>query len=235
MKIVILGPAHPYRGGLASIMETMAEIRIVVCEVGEAWAYAVERIKYKQQFGYSDDSGSDLWFNGSIDTVHCLLDNKFITKSQLFGCLTKEIKTTDALCEKIASLVDTTGRKSVDYIFAINGALSNQTQWKILNSTNHYVYVESTNKGIESRDFLYNGDKMLVSACKGDLSDSLLVDNLKIYYNGVLCYFQEEGKVKVSRNFNFHDKNKWTKKQFSKNGKKYTEWIYEFKENKDEN
>ena len=24
MKIVILGPAHPYRGGLASIMETMA-------------------------------------------------------------------------------------------------------------------------------------------------------------------------------------------------------------------
>ena len=76
---------------------------------------------------------------------------------------------------------------------------------------------------------------MLVSACKGDLSDSLLVDNLKIYYNGVLCYFQEEGKVKVSRNFNFHDKNKWTKKQFSKNGKKYTEWIYEFKENKDEN
>ena len=67
----------------------------MVCEVGEAWAYAVERIKYKQQFGYSDDSGSDLWFNGSIDTVHCLLDNKFITKSQLFGCLTKEIKTTD--------------------------------------------------------------------------------------------------------------------------------------------
>ena len=37
MKIVILGPAHPYRGGLASIMETMArtyirrgdEVRIV--------------------------------------------------------------------------------------------------------------------------------------------------------------------------------------------------------------
>ena len=24
MKIVLLGPAHPYRGGLASIMETMA-------------------------------------------------------------------------------------------------------------------------------------------------------------------------------------------------------------------
>ena len=24
MKITILGPAHPYRGGLASIMETMA-------------------------------------------------------------------------------------------------------------------------------------------------------------------------------------------------------------------
>ena len=24
MKIVILGPAHPYRGGLAAIMETMA-------------------------------------------------------------------------------------------------------------------------------------------------------------------------------------------------------------------
>ena len=26
MKICILGPAHPYRGGLASIMETMARV-----------------------------------------------------------------------------------------------------------------------------------------------------------------------------------------------------------------
>ena len=26
MKITILGPAHPYRGGLASIMETMARV-----------------------------------------------------------------------------------------------------------------------------------------------------------------------------------------------------------------
>ena len=26
MKITILGPAHPYRGGLASIMQTMARV-----------------------------------------------------------------------------------------------------------------------------------------------------------------------------------------------------------------
>ena len=26
MKITVLGPAHPYRGGLAAIMETMARV-----------------------------------------------------------------------------------------------------------------------------------------------------------------------------------------------------------------
>ena len=29
MKIVILGPAHPYRGGLASIMETMPMVQVL--------------------------------------------------------------------------------------------------------------------------------------------------------------------------------------------------------------
>ena len=36
-------------------------IRMVVCEVGESWAYAVERSNHKDKFGVNEKFGKNNW------------------------------------------------------------------------------------------------------------------------------------------------------------------------------
>ena len=57
MKIVILGPAHPYRGGLAAIMETMAR---------ETFAGYYNSVKFLRNIGNCDHIQARLPFELNI-------------------------------------------------------------------------------------------------------------------------------------------------------------------------
>jgi len=57
-----------------------------------------------------------------------------------------------------------------------------------------------------------------------------MVENIKIYFDGKLCYLQDNGKVKVSKEFDIDNYDNWTNSTIKKNGKKYYVWKYEFRD-----
>ena len=201
-----------------------------VCEVGESWAYAVERINYKDKFGGTYLSGYGQWFYGSIETLYYLMSNNFISRKELFDNITSDVKTMDDLYNKLISVSDTTMQKTIEYVFTLNGVLSSQVQWRILNSTMQSVYIDVTNNGIHSYYYLSHGDEVIIDACKEDTDESLMVENIKIYFDGKLCYLQDNGKVKVSKEFDIDNYDNWTNSTIKKNGKKYYVWKYEFRD-----
>ena len=166
-----------------------------ICEVGEAWAYAVERINYKNRFGKTYLSGESQWFSGSIETLYYLISKKFISRSGVFNHLTSDVNTMDKLYNKLISVSDSTMQKSIESVFTMHGALSSQTQWRILNSTNELMKIEVTNNGVSSCYDLSNGKNAVISACKGNTDNFFVVDEIKIYLDGKLCYFQENGNL----------------------------------------
>ena len=114
--------------------------------------------------------------------------------------------------------------------YRICGVLSSQVQWRILNSTMQSVYIDVTNNGIHSYYYLSHGDEVIIDACKEDTDESLMVENIKIYFDGKLCYLQDNGKVKVSKEFDIDNYDNWTNSTIKKNGKKYYVWKYEFRD-----
>ena len=108
--------------------------------------------------------------------------------------------------------------------------MSSQVQWRILNSTMQSVYIDVTNNGIHSYYYLSHGDEVIIDACKEDTDESLMVENIKIYFDGKLCYLQDNGKVKVSKEFDIDNYDNWTNSTIKKNGKKYYVWKYEFRD-----
>ena len=110
-------------------------------------------------------------------------------------------------------------QKTIEYVFTLNGVLSSQVQWRILNSTMQSVYIDVTNNGIHSYYYLSCGDEVIIDACKEDTDESLMVENIKIYFDGKLCYLQDNGKVKVSKEFDIDNYDNWTNSTIKKNGK----------------
>ena len=121
-------------------------------------------------------------------------------------------------------------QNTIEYVFTLNGVLSSQVQWRILNSTMQSVYIDVTNNGIHSYYCLSHGDEVIIDACKEDTDESLMVENIKIYFDGKLCYLQDNGKVKVSKEFDIDNYDNWTNSTIKKNGKKYYVWKYEFRD-----
>lgn len=92
------------------------------------------------------------------------------------------------------------------------------------------VYIDVTNNGIHSYYCLSHGDEVIIDAYKEDTDESLMVENIKIYFDGKLCYLQDNGKVKVSKEFDIDNYDNWTNSTIKKNGKKYYVWKYEFRD-----
>ena len=159
-----------------------------------------------------------------------MISKKFISRSGVFNHLTSDVNTMDKLYNKLISVSDSTMQKSIESVFTMHGALSSQTQWRILNSTNELMKIEVTNNGVSLCYDLSNGKDAVISACKGNTDNFFVVDEIKIYLDGKLCYFQENGKVKISKDYEVQNKDNWSFTYFLENGKEYYDWTYEFKQ-----
>ncbi len=71
------------------------------CEVGEMWAYYLENKLYKSRYGYSPESGYDLWF---YPQIFAQLEEEGIDVSDLFSALRSDVHDRDALLKKLVEI-----------------------------------------------------------------------------------------------------------------------------------
>lgn len=72
------------------------------CEIGEMWAYYLQNKMYNERYGGEMPSaGLNFWFHPQIFRY---LDERGISRSQLFAALTKDVKTKEALRLKLLEL-----------------------------------------------------------------------------------------------------------------------------------
>lgn len=102
-----------------------------VCEVGESWAYAVERSNHKDKFGVNEKFGKNNWFTESIDVIQSLMNDLHLSRSVIFNNLTSEVKTMDNLYKNITKALNNSFEIQIEYIFASHGVLDVQTHFII--------------------------------------------------------------------------------------------------------
>lgn len=202
-----------------------------ICEVGEAWAYAVERIKYRERFGTNKEFGKEEWFNESIDVIQSLMDDLHLNRSVVFDNFTTDVKTMDRLYENIIKSVDSSVENQVEYLFASHGVLDVQTHFIINNMTSKSIYVNRKHLGRQQYNTIYKQRSLMISAFNGDteFTPSVLED-FELRYGSELFYSNKEGIDINSMLIDISESSNWKKKIMTSNGKNIIVWTLELRD-----
>lgn len=71
-----------------------------ICELGESWAYANERLLYDRKFTYKSVGRSN-WFGPSITSLFSLMDDETLSMADIYCCLSKDVLSIDELKQKL--------------------------------------------------------------------------------------------------------------------------------------
>lgn len=186
-----------------------------ICELGESWGYANERI-----CAGSTSAGSGEWFDDAIDAVYELMNSGIISKAQLFSCLDSKTKSMDDLFDKIVSKYSSKSYQSA-LVFANHRVMTNQSTWTIKNTVyGRAIYVEIKKGSFTQTKTVSYGNEYVFGAFKQNTTDiseyrnsSLFPDELKIYIKNsgavVVLYHESAGTVSCDFARSFGNPSNW--------------------------
>ena len=129
------------------------------CELSESFAYACERM-YDSAYSF----GETRWFLPAIRAIQLLLSQSILSEAQILSCMTPTVGSIDQLYSALISSFPAKALQ-IKICFALNAALSVQTQWRVTNNTGVKLVAKAFHSGGISRvDTLYSGNTTVLAA-----------------------------------------------------------------------
>lgn len=133
-----------------------------ICELGESWAYANERILKRSKYSLDYPSGDNNWFYPSIDAMCAIRDCTDVSLKDFYEILTDATTRVpaffQALCDKHPS--DTS---VIRMAMAVSGHLNDAIQWNLYNNTGGDLYVDIERDCYPITHYMENGEKLCIA------------------------------------------------------------------------
>ncbi len=225
--------------GTSSLKETVYGDGISVyggmshCELGEAWAYARERL-FQEKHSHEPNAGSGQWFDHAIEALYDLMNKGILTDSQILSCMSPSVTSIDELCQNLCETYPGLSQKVMG-IFVDAAALTNQSGWYIINDTGGTLELDMHENGIFWKS-LTTEDETIPFVCApfadgfrlDTLHPAFFPDSLLMVVNGRTLYQSYNGVITSSLSRPFFMPSEWyaESSHFEEGGKTVNKYYY---------
>ena len=213
-----------------------------ICELGETWAYANERVFSESKYR-STASGYSQWFYPSIYALQSIMTScPSIPRKYYYSLLDSKQTDICSFFEKIKAKYSSFDTE-ISTAMAYAGCLPDQTQWVIHNSCPYKIYVNLYSSWLDFYHYIEPGESLRIAALPSSygkdfskiLSTGHIIPQMYIYeYNettGSIVRTITSGNItsascRKSGRYLSNAAN-WTKSTTTKNGKSITTWTFD--------